>query len=355
MSIAVITGAAGLIGSEAAMYFAQRGLSIVGIDNDMRQVFFGREASTAWNQERLKSILGKDYVHNSVDIRDSESIGKIFRHYGNSISLVIHAAAQPSHDWAARQPIIDFSINANGTLTLLEAVRSNCPDAVFIFTSTNKVYGDAPNLLPLNELENRWEIRPGHEFENGITEQLSIDQSLHSLFGVSKVAADLAVQEYGRYFGLQTVCFRCGCLSGPNHAGTELHGFLSFLVKSAVCRTPYIVHGHKAKQVRDNIHSLDLVRAFDEFFKAPRIGEVYNIGGGRSSNCSMIEAIKLAEQLVDCELNWTMQEKNRIGDHIWWISSNSKFQNHYPSWGITKFTPQIMREIFEFNYDRWIA
>ena len=292
MSIAVITGSSGLIGSEAAIYFGDLGLDVVGIDNDMRQVFFGPEASTSWNQARVQEALGDRYVHLDVDIRDRDGILALFREYGQSVELVIHTAAQPSHDWAAREPFIDFDINAVGTANLLEAVRLHSDEATFIFTSTNKVYGDRPNSLPLVELETRWEIEPGHTYGNGIREDMSIDACLHSLFGASKVAADVLVQEYGRYFGLRTACFRGGTLTGPRHSAAELHGFLAYVMRCVMTGTHYTVYGYKGKQVRDAIHSLDLISAFHEFFRAPRVGEVYNIGGGRFSNASVLEAIR---------------------------------------------------------------
>ena len=353
MSIVIITGSAGLIGSEATAFFAQQGLDVVGIDNDMRRVFFGGDASTTWNRQRLEKSLGSKYSHVEADIRDSETITKIFKQYGSNIVLVIHTAAQPSHDWAARDPLIDFTVNANGTLNLLEATRNYAPEAPFIFTSTNKVYGDTPNHLPLIELEERWEIEPNHTYAPGIREDMSIDQTLHSLFGASKVAADVLVQEYGRYFGLRTACFRGGCLTGPNHSGTQLHGFLAYLMKCAVTGNPYTVYGYKGKQVRDNIHSADLIQAFYEFFKAPRVAEVYNMGGGRYSNCSMLEAITICQKIVARELQWAYSEHNRIGDHIWWISDNSKFAKHYPNWNLQYNVPQILQEIYEFNKERW--
>jgi len=353
MSIAIITGSAGLIGSEASQAFAKQGLEIIGIDNDMRRVFFGEEASTIWNRQRLETTLGQQYQHLEIDIRDQESINKLFQEYRNAIVLVIHAAAQPSHDWAARDPQMDFTINANGTLNLLQATRNFAPQAPFIFTSTNKVYGDRPNHLPLIEQETRWEIDRSHPYHNGIREDMSIDQTTHSLFGVSKVAADVLVQEYGRYFQIPTVCFRGGCLTGPNHSGTQLHGFLAYLMKCTVTETPYTVLGYKAKQVRDNIHSVDLINAFEEFFKAPRVGEVYNMGGGRHSNCSMLEAISLCEEITGKALQWRYSDTNRIGDHIWWISNNSKFSDHYPHWKQTYNVPEILQEIYEFNHQRW--
>jgi CDP-paratose 2-epimerase len=352
MSVVIITGSAGLIGSEAVSYFADLGFDIVGIDNDMRSYFFGEEASTSWNRQRLEHRLS-NYKHCPIDIRDEAAINQLFQHYGAQIELVIHTAAQPSHDWAAREPLTDFSVNAVGTLNLLEATRRYSPKAVFIFTSTNKVYGDTPNRLPLVEQEYRWEIDPNHTYIGGIREDMSIDQTTHSLFGASKVAADVLVQEYGRYFSIPTACFRGGCLTGPNHSGAQLHGFLAYLVKCTMTGTPYTVFGYKGKQVRDNIHSADLIRAFYEFFKAPRVAEVYNIGGGRFSNCSMIEAIQLSEKITGRELEWTYSETNRIGDHIWWISDNSRFSNHYPNWKLKYDVPAILTEIYEANSERW--
>jgi len=354
MSIAVITGSAGLIGSEAARHFGGLGMDVVGVDNDMRRRFFGDEASTLWQRRQLESELGRRYRHIDADIREQATIDRLFRQYGRDIVLVVHTAAQPSHDWAAKEPHTDFSVNAQGTLNLLEATRQHAPEAVFIFTSTNKVYGDAPNRLPLIELEKRWEIAPDHTYAGGIREDLSIDQSLHSLFGASKVAADILVQEYGRYFGMRTACFRGGCLTGPNHSGTQLHGFLAYLMKCAATGAPYTVFGYGGKQVRDNIHSADLIQAFDHFFRAPRSGEVYNIGGGRFSNCSMLEAIELCEQLTGRPLTWTYTETNRTGDHIWWISDVSKFQSHYPTWRLTYDVPRILREIYEAGHHRWL-
>jgi CDP-paratose 2-epimerase len=266
----------------------------------------------------------------------------------------MHSAAQPSHDWAASDPTVDFTVNANGTSTLLEATRRFAPEAVFIFMSTNKVYGDRPNQLPLIELDTRWELDPAHPYAAmGIPESMSIDQTMHSLFGASKVAADVLVQEYGRYFGIRTACFRGGCLTGPNHSGTQLHGFLAYLMKCAVTETPYRVFGHKSKQVRDNIHSADLIRAFHEFFKRPRCGEVYNMGGGRLSNCSMLEAISFCEQITGNALRWEYREESRRGDHIWWISNLTHFQEHYPEWKIRHGVPEILREIYELNVERW--
>ena len=330
MTIAVITGSAGLIGSEAARHFVRQGLDVIGVDNDMRKAFFGEEASTDWQRQRLQDELGTAYRHVDIDIRDREAIDRLFRDHGQDIALVVHTAAQPSHDWAAKDPHTDFSVNALGTLNLLQACRQHASDTVFIFTSTNKVYGDAPNQLPLIEQPLRWEIESGHPYQDGIQEDMSIDQCLHSLFGASKVAADVLVQEFGRYFGLRTACFRGGCLTGPNHSGTQLHGFLAYLVKCAATGLPYTVFGYQGKQVRDNIHSADLIDAFDQFFQAPRCGEVYNIGGSRMSNCSMLEAIDICQQVTGRPLDWTYSEQNRVGDHIWWVSNVGKFQAHYP-------------------------
>ena len=274
----LVTGSAGLIGSETVKRFARDGCAVVGIDNDMRKQFFGEEASTRRTRDELLAKV-PDYQHHEIDIRDARAVNDLFQEHGRGLAAIVHAAAQPSHDWAARDPQMDFTVNANGTLNLLEAARNFCPEAPFVFTSTNKVYGDTPNYLPLRELPLRWEIEPGHEYEPGISEKMSIDQTKHSLFGASKVAADVLVQEYGRYFGMPTACFRGGCLTGPAHAGTELHGFLSYLMKCTVSGRPYRVFGYKGKQVRDNIHSFDLVEAFVAFVRAPRVAEVYNIGG----------------------------------------------------------------------------
>ncbi len=297
MKTVLITGCAGLIGSEAVKFFCEKGFAVAGIDNDMRKYFFGPSASTQWMMEELQASH-KEFRSFKSDIRDFEAVARVFREYGTEIVLVIHTASQPSHDWAAREPFTDFSVNASGTLNLLEATRQICPDAAFIFTSTNKVYGDTPNRLPLKELETRWEIDAEHSYyQNGIDESMSIDQSKHSLFGASKVAADIMVQEYGRYFGMKTGVFRGGCLTGPSHAGTELHGFLAYLMKCAVTGREYRIYGYKGKQVRDNIHAHDLVNAFWHFYLNPRPGEVYNMGGSRFSNCSMLEAIKKCEEI----------------------------------------------------------
>lgn len=352
MSVAIITGSAGLVGSEAVRFFSRLGMHVVGIDNDMRKFFFGDEASTEWNRKQLEKEI-KNYEHCNVDIRDYSSLQKIFERFGNSISLIIHTAAQPSHDWAARDPFSDFSVNANGTLNLLQATREYCPDSPFIFTSTNKVYGDLPNYLPLVEQEKRWEIDSSHVYSDGISEDMSIDQSKHSLFGASKVAADVLVQEYGRYFGMRTVSFRGGCLTGPSHSGTQLHGFLAYLMKCTATGTPYTIFGYKGKQVRDNIHSSDLIASFYEFFKDPDCGVVYNMGGGRESNCSMLEAIEICQEITGRELTYTYTDENRSGDHIWYISDLSKFKQRYPSWQITYNVQRILGEIYGKNIERW--
>ena len=353
MSIILVTGSAGLIGSESVRFFCELGFTVIGIDNNMRQVFFGEDASTEWNRDRLQQDYGDHYIHYDIDIRDHDAISKVFKTYEKDISLIIHTAAQPSHDWAASDPYTDFSVNANGTLVLLENTRQHCPEAVFIFCSTNKVYGDNPNFLPLVEQETRWEIEETHTYNQGIDETMSIDNTKHSLFGASKVAADVLVQEYGRYFDMKTASFRGGCLTGPSHSGTKLHGFLSYLMKCTKTGQPYQIYGYKGKQVRDNIHSYDLVNAFYHFYQAPRVAEVYNIGGSRFSNCSMLEAIQHCETIAEKKLDWSYVESNRIGDHIWWISDVSKFKSHYPSWKLTYTVADILKEIFNENIARW--
>jgi len=347
MEIAIITGAAGLIGSEAVNFFSKKFDLIIGIDNNLRKYFFGKEGSIEWNMKRLQDTIS-NYKHYDLDIRDNAAMEDLFKEYNSDIKLVLHTAAQPSHDWAAKEPFTDFSVNANGTLNLLEMCRLYSPTAVFIFTSTNKVYGDTPNYLPLKELESRWEIDESHPYyKKGIDESMSIDQSKHSLFGASKVAADILVQEYGKYFGMHTGVFRGGCLTGPNHSGAKLHGFLSYLMKCAVTGDHYTIFGYKGKQVRDNIHSHDLVNMFWHFYNSPRSGEVYNAGGGRFSNCSMLEAISICEKFSGNKMNYSYTEDNRIGDHIWWISDVSKFKSHYPSWNWEYGIEDILGEIHE--------
>ena len=347
MNIVLITGSHGLIGSESVSFFADKFDLIIGIDNNQRAYFFGNEASTLWNKTILEQKYS-NYKHYNEDIRNYSSLENIFKEFATDIKLIIHTAAQPSHDWAAKEPITDFTINANGTLNLLEMTRQNCPKAVFIFTSTNKVYGDTPNYLPLVELEKRWEIDSAHPyFKNGIDESMSIDQSKHSVFGASKVAADIMVQEYGKYFNMNTGVFRGGCLTGPNHSGTQLHGFLSYLMKCAISKEHYTIFGYKGKQVRDNIHAWDLVNMFWHFYNAPKNGEVYNAGGSRFSNCSMIEAIEICENITSNKMNYSYTDDNRSGDHIWYISDVNKFKKDYPNWDY-KFSLEVtMTQIFE--------
>ena len=352
MSIAVVTGSSGLIGSETVRFLHEKGMEVVGIDNNLREYFFGRDGSTEWNRAELeRSVPG--YRHHNLDIRDQEGIFALFRELGSQISLVVHTAAQPSHDWAAKEPFTDFTVNANGTLVLLEATRLFAPDAVFIFTSTNKVYGDNPNRLPLIERELRWELDPSHRYaEHGIDEEMSLDQTKHSLFGASKVAADVLVQEYGQYFGMKTATFRGGCLTGPAHSGAELHGFLAYLVKCALTGRPYTIFGYKGKQVRDNIHSYDLVNAFWHYFQAPKVGGVYNLGGSRHSNCSVLEAAALVEEMSGSPLRYALSDQARAGDHIWWISDVRKFERDYPEWSYRYDLRAIMGEIIDATRER---
>lgn len=332
MNICIVTGSGGLIGSESVEFFADKFDLIVGIDNDLRAYFFGNDASTSWNKNRLEERFS-NYKHYNIDIRNNADLEKVFAEYNKDIKLIVHTAAQPSHDWAAREPFTDFTVNANGTLNMLEYTRLHCPEAVFIFTSTNKVYGDNPNYLPLVELETRWEIDESHPYyKEGIDEYMSLDHTKHSIFGASKVAADIMCQEYGKYFNMNIGVFRGGCLTGPNHSGAMLHGFLSYLMKCAITGTQYNIFGYKGKQVRDNIHSYDLVNMFWHFYQNPRQGEAYNAGGSRFSNCSMKEAMTLCEQISGNKMNYQYVDTNRIGDHIWYISDVSKFKKHYPQW-----------------------
>ena len=340
---ALITGSAGLIGSEAAVFFAGKGYRVFGIDNDMRCYFFGQEASTDWNRKRLEEKLKGGYIHYRADIRNNEEIEGIFRK--DKFDLIIHTAAQPSHDWAAKEPFTDFTVNANGTLVLLENFRKYCPEAVFIYTSTNKVYGDRPNELPLVELEKRYELPKEHPYYRGIDESMSVDYCKHSLFGASKLAGDILVQEYGRYFGLKTGVFRGGCLTGPAHSGTELHGFLAYLIKCAASGRKYAIFGYNGKQVRDNIHSFDLVNMFWHFAQNPRSGEVYNAGGSRHSNISILEAIEKVEKILGKKAVYEYKPENRVGDHIWYISDVTKFKSHYPGWDFKYNIDMILEEI----------
>jgi len=346
MGVVIVTGSAGLIGAETCRRFAGEGHTIAGIDNDMRAYFFGEEGSTQWAAQALQREL-PTYRHHGVDIRDYDALENVFKEYAGDIVLIVHTAAQPSHDWAAREPLTDFGVNAVGTVNLLELARNYCIEAPFIFTSTNKVYGDTPNRLPLVERDTRWEVDASHPYaEHGIDESMSIDQCKHSVFGASKVGADVMVQEFGQYFGMKTAAFRGGCLTGPGHSGAELHGFLSYLMKCAMTGREYRIFGYKGKQVRDNIHSYDLVEAFYAFFKNPRSGEAYNMGGSRHSNCSMQEAIALCEEIAGKKMTCTYVDENRIGDHIWWISDVRKFQQHFPAWRYAYDLRRIVEEIF---------
>jgi len=352
MAKILITGSGGLIGSESALYFSKR-YKIIGIDNDMRAKFFGPNASIKWNLSNLARKLKRSYSHYNCDIRNLPRIKDIFNKNKKEIKAIIHTAAQPSHDWAAKNPYTDFTINANGTLNLLELTREYCPEAPFIFISTNKVYGDTPNRLPLVEKEKRWEIDSNHKYYNGIDENMSIDKSMHSIFGASKLAADILTQEYGRYFNIPTVVFRGGCLTGPKHSGTLLHGFLSYLSKCAVTGKLYTIFGYKGKQVRDNIHSYDLVRMFEEFIENPRSGEVYNAGGSRFNNCSVLEAVDLCEELTGNKMRIAYSENSRQGDHIWYISSVEKFKRHYPNWHYTYDLKKTLQEILNSMKNRY--
>ena len=355
MPSAIITGSGGLIGSEAVQHFVQAGFEVVGLENDMRGRLFGADASTAPTTIRLSRTLGDSFRSLEIDVRDADAVDRVVASVQGSLELVVHTAAQPSHDWAASDPQTDFTINANGTLNLLEATRRHAPDATFIFCSTNKVYGDLPNHLPLIDVGDRLDLPREHRYYGGIDTSMSIDASTHSLFGVSKSAADLMVQEYGRYFGIPTVSFRGGCLTGPNHAGTMLHGFLSYLMRCTITGEPYTVFGYGGKQVRDNIHSVDLVTAFHAFHRAPRVAAVYNIGGGRQSNCSMLEAIRTCERIAGRDLNWGLREQNRIGDHRWWISDIQPFRDDYPEWTITYDIEAVLSEIHQHNAEPWLT
>ena len=344
MNIALITGSCGLVGSEASLYFAKKGFKILGIDNNTRKFFFGKDGDISWIKKKLKKNL-KDYNHFDIDIRNYHSLKKIFNKYKKKIKVIIHAAAQPSHDWAKDKPFIDFDINAKGTLNLLELTKTYCPKAPFIFMSTNKVYGDNPNSLPLIEKKTRWEIKNTHKYKLGIDESMSIDNCTHSFFGASKAYADLIVQEYGKNVGLKTACFRAGCITGPNHSGAKLHGFLSYLVKTSIQKKEYTLIGYKGKQVRDNIHSQDLVSSFWEFYKKPRRGEVYNAGGGNYSNCSIIEALNYIEKKLNLKIKKNFKRQNRIGDHIWYVSSMKKFKKHFPKWKQNYNSNRILDEL----------
>ena len=346
MSIVIITGSSGLVGSESVNFFSKKGFDVIGIDNNLRKFFFGKDSSTLWLKNKLLKS-NKKFKNFSIDIRNFNSLDKIFKKYSKNIALIIHCAAQPSHDYGKSYPKIDFSVNATGTLNLLELTKKYCPEAPFIFMSTNKVYGDNPNKLKIVEKKTRWEIKKTEKYFKGIDEQFSIDDCTHSFFGVSKTYADLIVQEYGKNVGLKTVCFRAGCITGPNHSGAKLHGFLSYLVKVSLSKKKYSLIGYKGKQVRDNIHSNDLVNCFWEFYKKPKKGEIYNIGGGRFSNCSIIEALNLVEKITNISIKKDFIKKPRVGDHIWYISNLNKFKKHYPNWKQKYNTKKILGEIIE--------
>ncbi len=337
----LVTGSSGLIGSEAVEHFDRQGHDVFGVDNNMRRVFFGPAGDTLWNLERLKNTA-KRFTHAAIDIRDRAALEELFT--AQRFDLIVHCAAQPSHDKAQEIPLLDFEVNAMGTINLLEMTRQHCPDALFIFLSTNKVYGDAPNEIPMKELETRYDYARAEDYD-GVDETCRIDRTLHSLFGASKAAADLAAQEYGRYFNMKVGIFRGGCLTGPSHSGVELHGFLSYLVKVALTGGRYTVFGYKGKQVRDNIHSHDVVRAIEEFAANPRPGEVYNLGGGRENSISMMEAIERVERLTGRKLDWHYVDEARKGDHICYISNLAKFKRDYPKWKITRGIDAILEEM----------
>ncbi len=341
MKTILITGSSGLIGSEVSLFFAQQGCRIHGLDNNQRAVFFGPQGDTRWNQDRLVQAI-PGYTHHELDIRDRAGVLALLAAVRPDV--IIHTAAQPSHDRAAAIPFDDFDTNATGTLNLLEAARGHCPESPFIHMSTNKVYGDRPNTIALSELENRWDYADP-AFAEGIAEDFSIDQSKHSLFGASKVAADILVQEYGRYFNMPTCCLRGGCLTGPNHSGVELHGFLSYLVKCNLEGREYKIFGYKGKQVRDNIHSQDVARFMWEFAQAPRTAEVYNLGGGKANSCSILEAFQIAERFSGRPQTFTYVEENRLGDHICYYSDLRKMRAHYPNWSVTISLEETIRQI----------
>ena len=348
MSVVIITGSSGLVGSESVEFFCKKGFDVVGIDNNLRNHFFGKDGSTIWVKKKLLN-KHKNFKSNNIDIRNFNSIEKIFKKYKKNISLIIHCAAQPSHDYGKKFPILDFNVNATGTLNLLELTKRYCPDSPFIFMSTNKVYGDNPNKLKIIEKSKRWELKEKDIFYKGIDEKFSIDNCTHSFFGVSKTYADLIVQEYGKNIGLKTVSFRGGCITGPNHSGAKLHGFLSYLVKSSLTKKSYTLIGYKGKQVRDNLHSFDLVNCFWEFYKKPKNGEVYNMGGGRYSNCSVLEALDIVEKLKNINIKKKIIKENRVGDHIWYVSNTKKFKKDYPKWKQKYNTKKIIEELIENN------
>ena len=354
MSVAVVTGSSGLIGSEAAYQLVRSGYSVVGIDNDMRASFFGHEGSTQHNRDQVQSDLGASYRHVELDIRDRGGVARLFDELGSDVAVVVHTAAQPAHDWASEHPMVDFDINAVGTLNMLEAVRIHAPAASFIFTSSSKVYGDHVNRLDLVEQATRWELPEDHPLWEGVSESMSIDNCMRSLLGSSKAAADVLVQEYGRYFGLRTTCIRGNCLSGGRHSAVEHHGFLAYLMRCAATGRKYTVFGYKGKQVRDNIHSHDYVSAVLELVRRPPSpGEIFNLGGGRSSNCSVLEALEVASEITGSDVRWKYHEQARRADHVWYITDMRKFREAYPDWTPHYDTARILREIHESNAERW--
>ena len=346
MSIAIITGSSGLVGSETVNFFCEKGFDVIGIDNNLREFFFGKNGSTNWIKAQLLK-KNKNFKHLNIDIRNFDKLSKIFKKYSKRISVIIHCAAQPSHDYGKKFPFLDFHVNATGTLNLLELTKKYCSNAPFIFMSTNKVYGDSPNKLNMIEKKFRWELKTKDKNYKGIKENFSIDNSTHSFFGVSKTYADLIVQEYGKNFGLKTTCFRAGCITGPNHSGAMLHGFLSYLVKISLKMKKYTLIGFKGKQVRDNIHSSDLVNCFWEYYKKPSVGQVYNAGGGRFSNCSILEALKIVEDEAKIKIKRKYLKQNRVGDHIWYISNMKKFKNDYPKWRQKFSTKKILVQLID--------
>ena len=344
MKTVIVTGSCGLVGSESVSFFSKKGFRVIGIDNNSRKLFFGKDGDISWVKNKLLKEI-KNYNHYNTDIKNLNLLEKIFLKYRKNIKLIIHCAAQPSHDWAKDKPFVDFKINALGTLNLLELTKKYCKQSPFIFMSTNKVYGDNPNFLPLKEKKTRWEIENNHKYFKGIDETMSVDNCIHSFFGVSKSYADLLVQEYGKNEGMKTVCFRAGCITGPNHSGAKLHGFLAYLIKISLTKKRYNLLGYKGKQVRDNIHSYDLVRCFWEFYKKPKKGEVYNIGGTRFSNCSIIEALDYIEKKTKIKIKRIIRKENRVGDHIWYVSDMKKFKKHFPKWKQKYNTRKIIDEL----------
>lgn len=355
MPTAIVSGSGGLIGSESVRHLVEdHGYTVIGLENDMRARFFGPDASTSRTTKRL--VDGLDgFTSLDIDIRDGDAVTRVFREHAADLELIVHTAAQPSHDWAAKDAITDFTVNANGTLNLLEAARQSKPDATFVFTSTNKVYGDRPNSLPLVETDTRLELPTDHEYHGGIPTSMSIDRSMHSIFGASKIAADVMVQEYGRYFDMPTVCFRGGCLTGPAHAGTQLHGFLSYLMRCTLTGEKYTIFGYGGKQVRDNIHSSDVFEAFWRFHRAPKAAAVYNLGGGRRSNCSMLEAIAICERIAGKPLDYELSDQARMGDHRWWVSDVSEFQADYPGFELEFGIEEVLQQIHDANAEQWIG